>query len=169
MRRIARTITLLVAAMLFATVVAAQSSRVDKATSDKLTKYLHGHRLPMVGAQVMNTDSGRQLMLYGYVATDFGKDDAVTKSRKFLHDSSISVINNIRVNPEVKHLKHKAPIEEGPEGSMDSGMTAPPPRADWENTVDSTLRAGGATPSNDPALRMPAPGGAAPVSPGATW
>ena len=62
-------------------IAAAQSSNVDNATSAKLTKYLHNHRLPMVGAQISNTDAGRQLMLYGFVATDFGKDDAVTKSK----------------------------------------------------------------------------------------
>jgi hypothetical protein len=153
--------------MSIASAVFAQSANVDKSTSDKLTKYLHTHRLPMVGAQITNTDSGRQLMLYGYVATDFGKDDAVTKSKKYLHDSSIPVTNNIRVNSQLKHLKRQAPVEEGP-SSMDSGLT-PPARADWENTVDDTLRAGGASPSNDPALKMPAPGGPAPVPPGATW
>ena len=75
---------------------AAQSGNVDKATSGKLTKYLHKHRLPMVGAQITDTRSGRQLMLYGYVATDFGKGDAVTKSKRYLHDPTIAVINNIR-------------------------------------------------------------------------
>ena len=40
---------------------------------------------------------------------------------------------------------------------MDSGA-APPPRADWENTFDNTLRSGGANPSNDPNLNMPPPG-----------
>ena len=59
------------------------------------TKYLHNHRLPMVGAQITDTDSGRQLMLYGFVATDFGKDDAVAKSQKLLARLSISLLNHI--------------------------------------------------------------------------
>jgi hypothetical protein len=149
-------------------IAAAQSSSVDTTTSAKLTKYLHAHRLPMVGAQISNTPSGRQLMLYGFVATDFGKDDAVTKSKTFLHDSTISVVNNIRVNPQLKHMKSLPPSNESTPDQMES-RSAPPPRADWENTFDDTLRSGGVTPSNDPALKMPAPGGPAPVPPGATW
>ena len=149
--------------------VGAQSTGVDTATSARLTKYLHNHRLPMVGAQISNTDSGRQLMLYGYVATDFGKDDAVTKSKTYLHDSSIAVTNNIRVNPQLKHLRSAPPSDEGASDPMGNSGATPPPRADWENTFDYTLRSGGVTPSNDPALRMPAPGGPAPVPPGATW
>ena len=143
----------------------AMAQSVDKTTSDKLTKYLHTHRLPMVGAQVSNTDTGRHLMLYGFVATDFGKDDAVTKSKRYLHDSSIAVTNNIKVNPQVRHLKKKPSTDEG---AMDTG-TAGHPRADWENTLDDTLRSGGASPSNDPNLRMPPPGGPAPMPPGASW
>jgi hypothetical protein len=167
MKRIAQILTAVVCTLYLAGAAAAQSSSVDKNTSAKLTKYLHNHRLPMVGAQVSNTDSGRQLMLYGFVATDFGKDDAVTKSRAYLHDSTIAVVNNIRVNPQLKHMK-RPPSDEDASGAMNSGMT-PPPRADWENTFDNTLRAGGASPSNDPALKMPAPGGPAPVAPGGTW
>ena len=60
-------------------------------TSARLTKYLHKNRLPMVGAQVSNTSAGHQLMLYGFVATDFGKGDAVTKSKRYLHDPTIAV------------------------------------------------------------------------------
>jgi len=107
-------------------------------------------------------------MLYGFVATDFGKDDAVTKSKSYLHDSTIAVVNNIRVNPQLKHLKRPPPSDESAPGQMDSGAM-PPPRADWENTFDETLRSGGASPSNDPALKMPAPGGSAPVPPGGSW
>ncbi len=110
---------MLVWVMFIATVAAAQS--VDKTTSDKLTKYLHTHRLPMVGAQVSNTDSGRHLMLYGFVATDFGKDDAVTKSKRYLHDSSIAVTNNIKVNPQVRHLKKKPSTDEECDGYRRGG------------------------------------------------
>src|SRR5271167_3059244 len=107
MRRIAQ-ILIAVACIMWVAVgiAAAQSSNVDTTTSTKLTNYLHKNRLPMVGAQISNTSAGRRLMLYGYVATDFGKDDAVTKSKQYLHDSTIAVTNNIRVNPQLKHLKH---------------------------------------------------------------
>ncbi len=166
-----RSLQILIAAlglMCCAGVAGAQSTTVDKTTSAKLTSYLHKHRLPMVGAQVSETPSGRHLMLYGFVATDFGKEDAVTKSRRYLHNSPITVLNNIRVNPQLKHLKRPPSSSGGASGPMDSAAM-PPPRADWENTLDDTLRSGGASPSNDPALKMPAPGGPAPVPPGASW
>jgi hypothetical protein len=171
MKRCAQILIGVICTMFAAGMVAAQPSNVDTATSAKLTKYLHNHRLPMVGAQISNTEAGRQLMLYGFVASDFGKDDAVTKSKTYLHDSTIAVTNNIRVNPQLKHLKHSQSSPASDESSsdpMDSGMS-PPPRADWENTFDNTLRSGGVTPSNDPALNMPAPGGPAPVPPGGMW
>ncbi len=168
MRRIVPIVIFLCATIVAGT-VAAQTSSVDKTASAKLTKYLHNHRLPMVGAQISDTSSGRQLMLYGYVATDFGKDDAVTKSKAFLHDSSIAVVNNIRVNPQLKHMKSPSSGGQSASGQMNDSGPAPPPRADWENTFDNTLRAGGASPSKDPALTMPAPGGPAPVPPGGSW
>ncbi len=105
-------------------------------------------------------------MLYGYVATDFGKTDAVTKSKRYLQDSTINIVNNIQVNPQVRHLKRK-PDQDAPAQMGDSNRM--PPRADWENTFDDTLHTGGATPSNDPALKMPPPGGPAPVPPGSSW
>ena len=151
MRRIAAIITLLLSTLCLSGIVTAQTARIDSAASERLTKYLHKNRLPMVGAQISSTSSGRTLMLYGFVATDFGKSDAVVKSKRYLHDEDIAVINNIRVDPQVRHLKHSAPDQ----GAEDTGAT-PPPRADWENTFDDTLRSGGATPSNDPALNMPA-------------
>ena len=141
-------------------IAGAQSSNVDTDTSTRLTKYLHKNRLPMVGAQISNTSAGRRLMLYGFVATDFGKSDAVTKSKRYLHDSTITVVNNIKVDPQVRHLKPPA----ADQGATDSN--APPPRADWENTFDDTLHSGGVTPSNDPALNMPpAPSGPPPFAP----
>ena len=106
----------------------------------------------MVGAQISNTSSGRRLMLYGYVATDFGKTDAETKSKRYLQDSTINIVNNIQVNPQVRHLKRQ-PDQDAPAQMGDSDRM--PPRADWENTFDDTLHTGGATPSNDPALNMP--------------
>src|SRR5271169_6861010 len=144
MRRTAEILIALACAMCLAAGSAgAQSGNVDQGTSSKLTKYLHAHRLPMVGGQVSNTPSGRKLMLYGYVATDFGKQDAVTKSKQYLNDSTISVVNNIRVNPQLKHTQRPPPLNNSLPSEV--GDSSPmPPRADWENTFDNTLRSGGA-------------------------
>src|ERR1700683_3683204 len=118
MRRLALLLVVLLATLCAGGPVFAQSSGVDTDTSARLTKYLHKNRLPMVAAQISNSSVGRRLMLYGYVATDFGKTDAETKSRRYLHDSTIAVINNIKVDPEVRRLKQPASNE-----GADSGAT----------------------------------------------
>lgn len=75
---------------------------LDQARTDSLTRYLHTHRLPLVGGQVLTGASGnRQVVLWGFVATPFGKKDAVTKSRRFLRDPSIPVDNRIVIRPEL--------------------------------------------------------------------
>jgi hypothetical protein len=72
----------------------------DQTTSQALTDYLTQHKLPLVGAQVLNGPSGgRAVVLYGFTGTDFGKGDAVTKARKYLNDPTVVVENRIKVNP----------------------------------------------------------------------
>ena len=74
----------------------------DTAQSDTLTSYLQSHRLPLVGAQVLTNSSGnRQIILYGFVASDFGKQDAADRARQYLHSPNAPVINRIAVRPEL--------------------------------------------------------------------
>lgn len=74
----------------------------DSAESKALTSYLTQHKLPLVGAQVLNGPDGeRAVVLYGFVGSDFGKSDAVAKARRYLGDSSIAVENRINVRPEL--------------------------------------------------------------------
>ncbi len=76
--------------------------KVDSAESKALSDYLTQHKLPLVGAQVMHGPVGqRGVVLYGFVGSDFGKQDAVTKARNYLSDSSIAVNNRIKVEPEL--------------------------------------------------------------------
>lgn len=76
--------------------------KVDSAESKALSDYLTQHKLPLVGAQVMNGPDGqRGIVLYGFVGSDFGKQDAVAKAQKFLGDSSVAVNNRIKVEPEL--------------------------------------------------------------------
>ena len=121
MARVARVITL--AGVLVAVAPAltrAQSGTVDSATSQQLTDYLRKHRLPLVGAQITGDNSGQtQVMLYGYVATSFGKSDAETKARKFLRQPGVKIANRIEIRPEILHLKRK----KAPAGG---GLTTPP-------------------------------------------
>jgi hypothetical protein len=87
----------------------AQSPQSDADQSTRLTDYLHAHRLPLVGAQVYNSTGGRSVMLYGYTATDFGKTDAETKTRRFLQDSAVAISNHIHVRPELSSMRSYAP------------------------------------------------------------
>jgi len=107
--------------MAFAWVPQARAGDSDQGGGQaaELTKYLHSHRLPLVSAQLLtNADGTREVVLYGFTATDFGKQDAVTKSRHYLKDSTIAVSNRIKVRPE---LENQAPASEAPTASADAG------------------------------------------------
>jgi hypothetical protein len=72
-----------------------------------LSDYLHSQRLPLVEARmVTDADGYRAILLYGYVATPFGKRDAEDKVRDFMDDPDIEVTNRIRVTPELLTLGH---------------------------------------------------------------
>ena len=70
--------------------------------SGSLSNYLQSHKLPLVGAQVLtNSNGNKQVILYGFVATDFGKQDAANKARRYLNSPDTPVINRIQVRPEL--------------------------------------------------------------------
>ena len=74
----------------------------DQASGEGLSAYLKHRRLPLVGAQVLKSPAGqRVVVLYGYVGSDFGKRDAVTKTHSYLADSNVPVDNRIKVKPEL--------------------------------------------------------------------
>jgi len=104
---------------------AAQSAAPDSDQSARLTDYLHAHRLPLVGAQVLSSSTGRSVMLFGYTATEFGKGDAEVKTRRFLKDSEVVISNHIRVRPELASMKSApgsaAYGQAGPSGAGPSG------------------------------------------------
>ncbi|HUY17583.1 MAG TPA: hypothetical protein VMV15_00035 [Candidatus Binataceae bacterium] len=78
------------------------SPATRSAVSDRLTYYLQGHRLPLVGAQVMDAaDGNRKVILYGYVATPHGKHDAEDRARRFLNDPGAEIDNRIVIQPEL--------------------------------------------------------------------
>jgi hypothetical protein len=107
----------LAVALTYTPAMAAEGQVADTAESSRLTDYLHAHRLPLVGAQVLNSEGGRSVLLYGYTATDFGKRDAATKTRRFLRDSSVAVDNHILVRPELMSMKSTAPAVAPPPSS----------------------------------------------------
>jgi len=90
----------------------------SRSQSAALTKYLKSHRLPLVRAQVVSGPAGqRKVILFGFVATDFGKRDAAEKTRKFLRDPNLVVDNRIKVSPELaaSNVTGTPPAETSPE------------------------------------------------------
>jgi hypothetical protein len=72
----------------------------DKTKSEALSAYLKHNRLPLVGAQVLKSPEGDPaVVLYGYVGSDFGKQDAVAKARRYMADSNLPIDNRIKVEP----------------------------------------------------------------------
>ena len=119
----------LAVAMAWLPAARAENLRPDTEESSRLTDYLHSHRLPLVGAQVLNSANGvRTVLLFGYTASDFGKSDAETKSRRFLKDADVIFNNHIAVRPELASMK--APSQSAASAAAPSagtGEQAPPP------------------------------------------
>ncbi len=93
----------------------AQSYKVEPADSQSLTTYLRQHRLPLVGAQVLGDAAGsRRIVLYGFVATEFGKNDAARKALAYIEKGAQAgtpapqVENRIEVRPEIARMKTQA-------------------------------------------------------------
>ncbi|HEY2105158.1 MAG TPA: hypothetical protein VGH29_05210 [Candidatus Binataceae bacterium] len=126
----------LIVALAYLPAARAQTSVPDTEQSARLADYLHAHRLPLVGAQVLNSGSGRSVLLYGYTASDFGKGDAEAKTRRFLGDSALVINNHIRVRPELASMRTprsyspSASSASSPPPSADTGAPAPPPDAE---------------------------------------
>jgi hypothetical protein len=102
---------------------------IDSGQSQGLSDYLKHHSLPLVGAQVVTSPSGgRQAILFGFVATDYGKSDAEQKARNYLKDPSLLVDNRIKISPELANAKggstpNPAPSYQSPDGTDPSGAT----------------------------------------------
>ncbi|HLH78485.1 MAG TPA: hypothetical protein VKV28_16920 [Candidatus Binataceae bacterium] len=91
----------------------------DQELSTKLTQYFHDHCLPLVSAQVSRTSGGsQQVLLYGFVASDFGKDDAQNKARQLLGQNFNDIHNSIMVRPQLAEMTPpQAPAASGSEGN----------------------------------------------------
>lgn len=80
----------------------AQDNNVDQATSQALTSYLKQNRLPLVGAQVIKGNGGQErVVLYGFVASDDGKQDAERKVIAYLGTPVPTIDDRLLVKPEL--------------------------------------------------------------------
>jgi hypothetical protein len=99
---------------------------IDSSQSQGLSDYLKHHSLPLVGAQVVTSPSGgRQAILFGFVATDYGKTDAEQKARNYLKDPTLVVDNRIKISPELANSKGGSTPNPAPSYQSPSGTTDP--------------------------------------------
>jgi hypothetical protein len=71
------------------------------AQSQALTSYLQTHRLPLVGVNVVEQDGHPNAILYGFVATPFGKQNAADIVRRAFRGAPVTIQNRILVRPEL--------------------------------------------------------------------
>jgi hypothetical protein len=123
---------ILVAAVLLAGWGVSKGLALDSGdgSADTLSAYLHGHRLPLVEARMVTDERGqRSVLLYGFVATEYGKRDAEDQARDFMDDPDIVITNRIRVRPELLTMGNgnadaaSAPAE-SPDADYSSGGAA---------------------------------------------
>jgi|SRR5579862_1332785 len=121
----------------------AQNYIIDQGTSDALTKYLHMNELPMVTAQFSTSPGGsKQLILTGFVATQFGRDDAERIAFGYLNDPSVNMVDQILLDPHVEDLRG------GQQGSgTASSQSQSSPDQLWNKTMQGIYKNGGQTPA----------------------
>ena len=122
----------------------AQNYVIDQGTSDAITKYLHMNELPMVTAEFSTSPGGsKQLMLTGFVATQFGRNDAERIANAYLNDPSVNMVDQILLDPHVEDLRT-------PQGSAAAASGAQSPNSPdqlWNKTMQGIYKNGGQTPS----------------------
>ena len=103
-----------------------KNAHVDQAQSTALTDYLKTHHLPLVGAQVLSAPDGeRQVILFGFVATDYGKGDAESKTRRYINNSTVTVDNRIKIEPSLaKPAASPAPNSQSADAESMGGVSA---------------------------------------------
>ena len=126
-------------------VVPAQNYVIDQGTSDALTRYLRMNELPMVTAQFSTSPGGsKQLILTGFVATQFGRNDAERIATAYLNDPNVNMVDQILLDPHVEDMRSAAPA-----GSAAAAGSQSPNSPDqlWNKTMQGIYKNGGQTPA----------------------
>jgi hypothetical protein len=123
----------------------AQNYVIDQGTSDALTRYLHSNELPMVTAEFSTSPAGRkQLILTGFVATQFGRTDAERIATGYLNDPSVNMVDQILLDPHIEDMRGAAP---GSTAATAPGSQAPNTSDQlWNKTMQGIYRNGGQNP-----------------------
>ncbi len=121
----------------------AQNYVIDQGTSDAITKYLRMNELPMVTAEFSTSPGGsKQLILTGFVATQFGRNDAERIATAYLNDPGVNMVDQILLDPHVEDMRP-------PQGSAAAAGSQSPDSPDqlWNKTMQGIYRNGGQVPS----------------------
>jgi hypothetical protein len=122
----------------------AQNYVIDQGTSDAITKYLHISELPMVTALYSTSPGGsKQLILRGFVATQFGRDDAERIATGYLNDSSVKMFDQILLDPHVEDMRG---TQQGSAGAAGPQSPSSPDQL-WNKTMQGIYKNGGQTPA----------------------
>jgi hypothetical protein len=122
----------------------AQNYVIDQRTSDAITKYLHMSELPMVTAQFSTSPEGsKQVILTGFVATQFGRNDAERIANGYLNDPSVNLVDQIVLDPHVEDMRPPAGSAAAASGSQSSSS----PDQLWDKTMQGIYKNGGQTPA----------------------
>jgi hypothetical protein len=144
MRRMQALVSAIIVVIGTCSIVLAQNYVIDQGTSDALTRYLHMNELPMVTAQFSTSPGGsKQLILTGFVATQFGRDDAERIATGYLNDPSVNMVDQVLLDPHVEDMRGAA------QGSAAAPGSQSPNNPDqlWNKTMQGIYRNGGQTPS----------------------
>jgi hypothetical protein len=122
----------------------AQNYVIDQGTSDALTKYLHAGELPMVTAQFSTSPGGsKQLVLTGFVATQFGRNEAERIATGYLNDPSVKMVDQILLDPHVEDMRAPQAGSAAAPGSQSQNS----PDQLWKKTMQGIYKNGGQTPA----------------------
>ena len=126
-----------------------RNAQVDQAQSQALTDYLKTHHLPLVGAQVLAAADGeRQVILFGYVATDYGKGDAESKARRYINNSAVTLDNRIKIEPSL--AKSAGSSESPPAQANDMSGLADYQNQSYADQIQQQQMGGGSYQSTSP-------------------
>jgi hypothetical protein len=131
--------------MMVATCAVARADNyvLDQGASDALTRYLHLNSLSMVTAQFSTSPSGsKQVILTGFVATQFGRHDAERIAAAYLNDPSVNMVDQILLDPHVEDMRSAPPGSAAAPGSQSPNS----PDQLWNKTMQGIYKNGAQSP-----------------------
>ena len=121
----------------------AQGYAIDQGASDALTRYLHLNSLPMVTAEFTRSPGGiKQLILTGFVATQFGRHDAERIATAYLNDPSVNMVDQILLDPHVEDMRTASPGSAAAPGPQSPNS----PDQLWNKTMQGIYKNGAQNP-----------------------